>query len=277
MFAGKRIHTDRMMRKMAMVRAHLATRPQGERHFFVSYRPIALAMLAAKGHDVTSAWDKAWGDVVSVAGFIRRTLGVELEKIDMGPITAGVVPKCWFGAMRGLDHLKDFDGMVTLGDPIANVGGYARQAEMIGESSTWATKKSVQDARDELAQTHGRLRIIHRTKVAVMLHLGRLRPVDWPADTHYVKASEASTPTIDGATMTHADFVRGVEAIRGTGSLRKALEIVADLAHCSLRSAYRYHAGERELPAFVTESVRNELARLTAAREAAAWGWEASP
>ncbi len=87
-----------------------------------------------------------------------------------------------FGALRGLDRWKDFDALITLGDPLQPIDSVART---IGPDDDLSER--VNDlARAELEQAHGRLRVVHRERPCTMVHVGRLVPLGWhePIETH---------------------------------------------------------------------------------------------
>ena len=78
------------------------------------------------------------------------------------------IPVKHYKALRGLNGWKDFDAVITLGDPRMP----ADVAERMGINVDSA-------ARAELEQAHGRLRVVHRTRSAAMIHVGSLVPMGW--------------------------------------------------------------------------------------------------
>lgn len=92
-----------------------------------------------------------------------------------------------FGAIRGIDAYKSHDVCVTLGDPRPNIGVTQREAYYLAEGET-PEERNAAVARAELQQAHGRLRPIHRTKPAWMVHIGDLRPDGWSNEVTEVKS-----------------------------------------------------------------------------------------
>lgn len=121
-----------------------------------------------------------------------------------------------YGGLRGLDGWKDADALITLGDPVPNLDAVAR-----------STDGDVYDrgddlARAELEQAHGRLRVIHRSKPATMIHVGRLCPLGWrrPIEVYESDKGRAEAPkAFDAAELVKA--VGGVKAaVEATGASR---------------------------------------------------------
>jgi hypothetical protein len=143
--------------------------------------PIERTLLMARAHrrGFTAALD---GMVAAVDDWVRqdpatRRVGVVTFKRHADAVRAALQAK-WndlidvdvrhYGAVRGLDAWREFDAVVTLGDPLPNLDAAARSS-LDAEAA----------ARAELEQAHGRLRTVHRRTPGRQLHVGRLMPGGW--------------------------------------------------------------------------------------------------
>lgn len=95
-----------------------------------------------------------------------------------------------YGAMRGLDRWKDFDGVATLGDPRPNLDAVSRELGGGGAEVEARYERADAHARSELEQAHGRLRTVHRQRPGKALHVGALLPLGWPEDVEYRRPPE---------------------------------------------------------------------------------------
>jgi len=74
-----------------------------------------------------------------------------------------------YGAQRGLNTWADCDAFFTVGDPWPNLGAARAEAAALGlEADAWA----IEQARAELVQAWGRIRAVHRTASALVVHFG---------------------------------------------------------------------------------------------------------
>lgn len=79
----------------------------------------------------------------------------------------------YYGALTGMDTMKDADVLVTLGDPFPNVGQVRRHATRLQADERRMLEA---EAAAQLEQAHGRLRTPHRTREARCLHVGSVVP-----------------------------------------------------------------------------------------------------
>lgn len=84
-----------------------------------------------------------------------------------------------YGAMRGLDRWKDFDGVATVGDPRPNLDAVSRELGGGGAEMEERYARAEEHARSELEQAHGRLRTVHRNRPGRALHVGAILPLGW--------------------------------------------------------------------------------------------------
>jgi hypothetical protein len=134
--------------------------------------------------------------------------------------------------MRGLDRWKDFDGVVTFGDPRPNLDHVGREvgAEALAEESL-----SRADARAcaELEQAHGRLRTVHRERPGWALHVGALVPAGWQGFA--VEQPPGGRPPREHV---------GVEELRGLVAACGGQRRAAAAVRHSLSTVQRWLAGE---------------------------------
>jgi hypothetical protein len=145
--------------------------PSTQRVCLVSFVGVEVALRAAQG-DATAAqaWESMGQDPAALPVLVERLRPV-LARLP------GTLELAHYGAIRGLDHWRDCDALVTLGDPIQNLGSVRHDAAFIGLPDPDARVHGL--ARAELEQAHGRLRTVHRSKPARMLHIGRVLPGGW--------------------------------------------------------------------------------------------------
>ena len=81
-----------------------------------------------------------------------------------------------FFGLRGLDAFKEFDALITLGDPRSSLDVEADRCAWLGLDLVGQVDAL---AAAELDQAHGRLRLVHREKPARALHVGAIVPAGW--------------------------------------------------------------------------------------------------
>jgi hypothetical protein len=102
-----------------------------------------------------------------------------------------------YGAVRGLDTMKDVDCLATIGDPWPNLGQVQHECDYLRLSVDWEARAEAV-CRAELEQAHGRLRAVHRRRAGRALHIGRIPPggSGWTAGHVQFRALTAtSVPT----------------------------------------------------------------------------------
>lgn len=154
-------------------------------------------------------------------------------------------------ALRGLDHWRDFDALVTLGDPIPNVHHVARTTE----DDVFERAKLL--ARAELEQAHGRLRVVHRTTPCTQLHVGRLMPFGWPAppkvEVH--RPPKGRPPGRPARERVDGDMLQ--QAVDAIGGVRAAARwLTSEGAETSHTTVRRWLRGECAPPPKVVASLR---------------------
>lgn len=176
---------------------------------FVTYPLVEAALAAALGRRAP-AWPQA-------ATRTERDAAVA----ELGPVLARLPapPELGhYGALRGLDHWKGLDTLVTLGDPWPDLDAMAREIGFLGLEADRDARAEAH-ARAELEQAHGRLRLVHRTRPARLLHVGRLVPGGWPGG-HETRDLPTGRPARDAV-----DVRPLVEALGGTTAVAVRLGV----------------------------------------------------
>lgn len=203
----------------------------------VTLRPLAAALRAALGEDVApSAAVPA-----AVLDQARREFGPILRRLPVRPDVGH------YGAIRGLDHWRGHDALVTLGDPWPQLGDVQLEADLL-ELGSWEERGRALAAA-ELEQAHGRLRTVHRVRPARALHVGAVVPAGWEGRCT-VEELGAARPA---AEMGPAALQEAVERLGGQGRAAAALG-------CGERALRYYLTGARAIP----EDVAARIAGLTA-------------
>jgi hypothetical protein len=147
-----------------------------------------------------------------------------------------------YGSMRGLDAWKDYDALVTLGDPFLPPTLAERELLLLdlpaGEEAV--RERTSLLAAAELEQAHGRLRAPHRTAPARALHVGMVAPADWRGHTTIESVAGAITPH---------EVANHVERLGGA-------RIIARLLGVHHSSVVRWASGERRCPADAADWLR---------------------
>ena len=225
----------------------------------VTFRALALAVaISVRGVTVSATdrerWINAGQRESDLEQVVARVRGV-LAKWD------GVVTVGHYGAVRGLDTMKNVDAMATLGDPWPQFGIVEHDVAFLGLADPWE-KRLEGLCRAELEQAHGRLRVVHRTRAGRALHVGNVLPggSGWCKGAVDYRRLVGGRPRTE-CTLPHADLVIIVEQLGG-------IRASAHKVDCSLGSMAAYVNGDRHVPAALAVELR-ELARAVARDEAA--------
>ncbi|MGE0328653.1 MAG: hypothetical protein AB7S68_40435, partial [Polyangiaceae bacterium] len=173
-------------------------------------------------------------------------LGPILARLPQTPLTGH------YGAVRGLDGMKECDNLVTLGDPWMNLSDALNDAGFLGVPDQWEARYEAR-CRAELEQAHGRLRTIHRTRPGRALHIGKVLPSGraWESGGVVVKSFEGGKLAKPSA-MTAEEFG---EAIQTLGGLRK----MARLLGKSPKAVANYRDGRTSIPHEVADVLTGSL------------------
>lgn len=202
---GQLVIDGSLVRSVELAVSWLLEEPTGKAAL-VTFKPLELALRAARGEGVLALWLKAGQDRETLKEAVRRLAG-PLQRLPRAPDMGH------YGAVRGLDHWREHDALVTLGDPWGQLGDARHEGDLL-RIPDWEGR--LEDAaRGELEQAHGRLRTVHRSTPARALHVGLLRPGGWDglevdvrddpggrrraADPHDVRAAVAREGSVSGA------------------------------------------------------------------------------
>ncbi len=216
----------------------------------VTFRPLAIAIQLARAPDdptLRAAW--------SIVGRGRHEVMCKQLAATLAKWT-GDLRVGHYGAVRGLDSMKEVDCLATLGDPWPNLGVVQHDVEFLGLTETWK-KRTEAMCRAELEQAHGRLRVVHRTRPARALHVGNMLPggSGWAEGRVEMVRRSAGRPRNEAA-MTCEEVRAAVDAL---GGLRKT----AAKAECALATIVRYANGERATPAAMAVVLQELVAHET--------------
>lgn len=151
-----------------------------------------------------------------------------------------------YGAVRGLDHWKERDALVTLGDPWPPLDVVERELGVLGVPAgvDGRARRAAALAAAELEQAHGRLRAPHRRTPGLAVHVGSLLPAGWPADVERV---------VEGGDRDAVPLPTLRDAVEAAGGARAA----ARLLGVAERSVRRWCSGEARPPPTVCAWVRS--------------------
>lgn len=206
----------------------------------VTMRTVELALLGALGEDTSREW--------AAAAQTRYAETVAAFREALAPASHLAICTAHYGATRGLNRLASVDALATLGDPWPSVPHVQTEAAFLGVDPD---ERLEAVARAELEQAHGRLRVVHRTRPAYALHVGRVVPggAAWSSEA-VVRRAPAEGRRRGAGTMTRAELSRVVEALGGVAE-------AASVAGCSRMTMHRYSVGEREVPLGVASALRS--------------------
>jgi len=168
---------------------------------------------------------------------------------EIGPILAawpGGIALGHYQATRGLDHLKEFDASITLGDPRPNLGELRDAATWVGLGGD---PLADQRAAAELEQAHGRLRLPRRTLPAWQAHVGAVLVEGWAGRAVAVQRLAGGRPATVAA-MGAEEF--GAARV-ASGLSARAFGQQLRITHTAVA---RYESGERSVPEDVACAVR---------------------
>lgn len=205
-------------------------RPETRRIGIVAWKVLEFALRAALGEDVADDWGELKQRPEELPP-IRAELAPILARLPERP-TLG-----HFGALRGLDGWRDFDAVITLGDPWPNLGDVQHEVDFLGLEDWEARAEEL--CRAELEQALGRLRTVHRAKPGRLLHVGAVLPGGWGEDVE-MRAEPEGRPR--GESACSAGELR--DLVAAVGGQRAA----SQLAEVSERTMRRYLAGHTPPP-----------------------------
>jgi hypothetical protein len=215
----------------------------------ITFQPLAAAMKRALETDNQSPAPRGEHDdrstpTARLASSLRRW--------------PGRIQIAHYGAVRGLDSMKDVDALITLGDPWPNLGEVQHEVESLCLSESWE-RRAHAHCQVELEQAHGRVRAAHRSRPARVAHLGSVLPggSGWLHDVEFRHDRK-----VRAGVDSRCDASEVEEAVRAIGGLRATARQVG----CSHVTLHRYLRG-RAVPATIGARLR-ALAGATSAPSA---------
>ncbi len=149
-----------------------------------------------------------------------------------------------YGALRSMNAFDgvdwaEIDGIITLGDPWPNVAQAAAEAALLGLSGEAADRRAGELAAAELTQTFGRIRAPRRARSALLLHVGRVLPLDWHAANATIELRpEGRPPQV---------LAMGLAELEAALQCFKSQRAFARAAGISASSVRQYLSGGRTL------------------------------
>ena len=185
----------------------------------ITMHTIELALRAALEPETPqheTAWREARQDPETLAQ--ARELLSPLLQAYPGEILLG-----HYGAVRGLNHMRDVECLATLGDPWPHLNRVRHEVAFLGLEDTWESRM-VELCKAELEQAHGRLRAVHRSAPSRAIHVGSVRPGGhgWstgPVEVRTVRPGRQLQP----ATMSTEEFRIIVNELGGVRAAARAL------------------------------------------------------
>ncbi len=207
----------------------------------ITMRAIELALrLAHRPSDEDAK--RAWNHLSPPPELLKRF------QAEFGPaLKAHSGPILWghYGAIKGLNHMAGVDAIITIGDPWPNVMCAEHESKFAGLDQT-GRARGEQQCQDELAQAHGRLRTVHRTRPGWALHVGAVRP-GGRAWLFQVQVVQPGRP-VNARTLTADDIKLAVKRLGGARATAKYLQ-------CSERTVHRYRSGDRAPEPAIVEAL----------------------
>jgi hypothetical protein len=215
----------------------------------ISMRTVVLALQIARAPEAKGL-RRDWIACGQSESTLRDVVG------RLGPVVGryqGQIRWGHYGAVRGLNHMKDVDCLVTLGDAWPNMGDVMNELAFCPAGTTWADRFQ-KKCECELEQAQGRLRTIHRTRPGRALHVGRVRPGG------HAWRQRVQERDLRGGPLSSAAFTQEVidALIERLGGVRAA----AAKLHVSPSALTRYRKGEREVSEGAALVMREALGHL---------------
>ena len=219
----------------------------------ITFRALRMALAVARDRDrpdgpAEAAWRMQHGDEPSVDE-LRAKLGPILIRWP-GEILLG-----HYGAVRGLDSMKDVDCLATIGDPWPRLGEVQHECTFFALPVPWRERVEAM-CRAELEQAHGRLRAVHRARPGRALHIGGVLPggSGWSSGgVEFRRLAGGRPPNESG--MTRQELRLIIERLGG-------VRFAALAASCSPGSIRAYLNGERLVPEGTAEVLRERAAMV---------------
>lgn len=228
----------------SLVRAVRTTLAWAEEHEGADGRPVRLALITMK--PVRALLEVAMSDRAEAAARAWEVdpTAAEAAVAKLRPLLVpwrGRVVLGHYGALRGLNAMADVDALATLGDPRPNLDAVRLQGALCGPEFDWQARVR-DDAKAELEQAHGRLRVVHRTMRGRALHVGTIVPGGFGWSNRDVELRPIGTGRMARADVAHLDTVRGL--VQRAGGITKAARLVG----VHRNTVGNYVAGRRPIP-----------------------------
>jgi hypothetical protein len=217
----------------------------------ITFRALRMALALARDRPdgpAEAAWRTQQGDRPAV----------DEVRAKLGPVLAswrGEILLGHYGAVRGLDSMKDVDCLATIGDPWPHLGEVQHECSFLALPVPWRERVEAM-CRAELEQAHGRLRAVHRARAGRALHVGGVLPggSGWSSGgVEFRRLAGGRPPNESGMTRQELWLI-----VQQLGGVRPA----ALAAGCSPGSIRAYLNGERLMPEETADALRERAAMV---------------
>ena len=199
----------------------------------ITFLPLAVALRAALQPEDASV-EAAWADGGQRPEHLARAREMLAPVLVGWP---GRIVVGHYGAIRGLDHMKELDALATLGDPWPNLGQVQHDIAFLGLAEAWEARVEAM-CRAELEQAHGRLRTVHRTRPGRALHVGRVLPggTGWKGRSVEIRTDRGGRPP-NRAVMSQQELLGIVATLGGIRATARVLGCPHQTIACYVKGA----------------------------------------
>jgi hypothetical protein len=275
---GKPLFTEPLQQLITRSRKWLSKHTRVKKLLVVSHKPIAAAFSLAWSDLLQLPPDLAlvtyWRDLFATEDLATKALQTAtlalLPMLSQLRERGGELGVAWYGALRGLDQWKDFDGCITLGDPYPDLDAFQRERALLrdGRAPTQEQEEEdwqayLEECAAELAQAHGRLRAPSRQTEASLLHLGGILPKGWKPSQTLLDYQPVGRPKRDGEELPLTWYEGLRLAVQRAGSVRA----LARATGLSASVLLRYETKVRVPTTEAFDKIDNYIKGLTSAPE----------
>ena len=167
--------------------------------------------------------------------------------------TGGRLLLAHYSNVRGRNEFEgvkwpDIDALVTLGDPIPNLGQLRVEASLLRLTDAEAQQRIDRAVAAELAQAHGRLRTPRRTTPALSIHVGQAVPLGWHQGNTRIAQNPRGRP-LEASAMAVSELQELVAHAGGVAQLARATEL-------SRPTIYDFRSGKRPISKDMADKLR---------------------
>ena len=232
-----------LIRALRKVFEWAAEKPGTRTLALITFKPLEALLRVALAEDIEAAAKEHGVD----AGLVKAI------REQVAPIVRpwrGRLQLGHYGALRGLNHMADADALVTLGDSRPNLDAVKLQVALWGAEIDWEGRV-LAEAKAELEQAQGRLRVVHRKRPGRVMHVGTIVPggFGWTHRKVEARRVEKGGPVGREEVVPVAEVRRLVELNGGRNVVARSLGV-------SERTVGRWLEGTTAIPQEDLEKLR---------------------